>query len=103
MIKRIIGLPGERVVIRGGTVIIHNNSQPSGFKLDESYLPSGLATGGDLDVQVGSDQYFVLGDNRPVSLDSRSFGVVGRNSVVGRVWFRGWPLNRIAKFNTPIY
>jgi len=103
LIKRVIGLPDERVEIKGGEVTIYNDSHPAGFKLNESYLPPGLMTGGDLDVQVGSNRYFVLGDNRSVSLDSRSFGVITRQGIVGRVWFRGWPLNRITKFNAPVY
>ena len=103
LIKRVIGLPNERVVIRGGEITIYNNSQPAGFKLNESYLPPGLTTGGDVDLKIGVNQYFVLGDNRSVSLDSRSFGVVDRKSIVGRVWLRGWPINRISTFMTPAY
>jgi len=103
LIKRVIGLPNERVMIKKGGVMIYNNSRTGGFKLDELYLPPGLMTGGDVDVQIGSNQYFILGDNRSVSLDSRSFGVVDRQSIIGRVWLRGWPLNRITGFNTPVY
>lgn len=103
LIKRVIGLPGERVVIKNGEVNIYSNQNPSGFKLTEDYLFPGLSTGGDIDRQLAFDAYFVLGDNRQVSLDSRSFGPVPRKNITGRAWLRGWPLDRLAKFGRPVY
>lgn len=103
-IKRIIGLPNERIVIKNGEVYIYNNRFPSGIKLDESsYLEVGMQTFGNIDLTLGQNEYFVLGDNRHSSLDSRSFGPVLRKNIIGRVWLRGWPLSRIGKFEAPLY
>ena len=100
-IKRIIGLPGESVQIKDGQVIIYNEAHPSGFALREHYLPAGLKTYSDSDqlVKIGSDEYFVLGDNRNASKDSRYFGPVNKTFVTGKVLFRGWPLNKVAVYN----
>ena len=100
-LKRVIGLPGERVKISNGHITIYNTSHPEGVTIDEAYLPKDLATSGDEVVQVKSNEYFVLGDNRPNSFDSRRFGTVDKSYIVGRAWFRGWPFNRIQKFSTP--
>jgi signal peptidase I len=102
-IKRIIGLPGERVEISNGTVTIVNSDHSQGFALDESYLPSGLTTTGDVDVTLGKDQYFVLGDNRPYSLDSRSWGTVSSKEIIGLVRLRLLPLDTITNFSVPHY
>lgn len=103
-IKRIIGLPNETVKIRGGTIFIANASNPDGTPLEEAYLPDGLSTSGSIEVTLGSDQYYVLGDNRTSSLDSRAFGPLPRSEIVGRVLWRGWPVERIGLIGqTPGY
>jgi signal peptidase I len=94
-IKRIVGLPGEHVVITNGEVRIANESKPEGFVLDEYYLASDSATRGQSDVVLEADEYFVLGDNRNASLDSRRFGPLARSQLIGRTWLRGWPPERI--------
>lgn len=102
-IKRIIGLPGETVAVSGGKVYITDASGKT-FQLDESaYLASSVVTSGDKKVALGPDQYFVLGDNRPNSLDSRIFGVVPKKNIVGRVMLRGWPLNKVMWYEVPSY
>jgi signal peptidase I len=94
-LKRIIGLPGERVKVSEGKITIYNAEHPEGVILDEPYLPDDLLTSGDKTfVPLTEDQYFVMGDNRPNSYDSRRFGAVDKSLVVGRVFFRGWPFNR---------
>jgi signal peptidase I len=100
-IKRVIGLPGEEVQIKDGKIIIFNDANPNGLTLDESYLPAGLET---MDVasaklKLGANEYFVLGDNRNNSKDSRSFGAVDKSFITGKVLFRGWPLNEITLFD----
>lgn len=95
-IKRVIGLPGEKIEIRNGHVTISNKEHPDGFVLDESkYLPKGLATSGDIVTTLKDNEYFVLGDNRPYSSDSRIWGAVPENLVVGEVLLRAWPLDRL--------
>lgn len=103
-IKRVIGLPGETVEVSDGAVKIYNDASPNGMTLDELvYLPEEYASGGKRTVTLRADEYFVMGDNRPASLDSRYFGPVQRSAIVGRVWLRGWPLDRWKVFERPQY
>jgi len=98
-IKRVIGLPGEKVEIKDGKVIIYNEENPDGLTLDEtSYLSSYVKTGPDMTMTLGDDQYFVMGDNRGASSDSRSWGAVPEKDIVGRVLLRAWPLDKLAIF-----
>jgi signal peptidase I len=97
-IKRVIGLPGEKVRISGGEVYIYNSKYPNGTVLKESYLPSGLRTKGDITVTLKDDEYFVLGDNRNFSSDSRSWGSVKKKDIIGEVLLRAWPPNKLAWF-----
>jgi signal peptidase I len=104
LIKRVIATPGERIQIANGQVTIFNAEYPYGVVLDESaYLASTVRTTGSVDLKLGSNEYFVLGDNRDASLDSRYFGVVTRKEIVGRTWVRAWPLNVMKVFSTPSY
>lgn len=98
-IKRIIGLPGEKVMVKEGRVFIEDQGQVR--KLKELYLPSSISTPGDLELTLNRDQYFVLGDNRPFSSDSRRWGTLPEDKIVGRAWFRLWPLPALAKIDTP--
>jgi len=101
-IKRVVGLPGETVRVSDNAVVIVNAEHPEGFALDESgYLASDTVTRGDRTVELGEGEYFVLGDNRGASLDSRTFGSLPLKNIVGRVWIRGWPLDRVEVFSAP--
>jgi signal peptidase I len=91
-IKRVIALPGEKLLIRDSVVYIN------GRRLDEPYLPEAWTTlnnwspGGPEGTVMAANQFFVMGDNRNKSQDSRYFGPIGRDRIDGRAWFRIWPL-----------
>lgn len=94
-IKRVIGLPGEQVKVEGGRIMIYNNEHPEGFILDESsYLRKDLITNGAVTMSLNSQEYFVLGDNRQFSHDSRAWGPLPKDDVIGKVLIRAWPLNK---------
>lgn len=98
LIKRVIGLPGDTVVISGPkpTVTIINSDHPQGFTLSEPYIdPANYGGATDMRVTLGPDQYFVLGDNRGVSADSRLWGILPRQDIVGRVLLRLYPFTEI--------
>jgi signal peptidase I len=99
-IKRIIGLPGETVKIKDNTVTIINSNNPDGINLDEAYLSAGaltLATGtetGSFSATMGDNEYFVMGDNRQHSSDSREWGVLPKANIIGRAWLTITPTEK---------
>ncbi len=95
-IKRIIGLPGETVSITNEQIYITHNGQTE--KLSEPYIADSTGNGPDMSVTLGPDQYFVMGDNRPESSDSRIWGPVPRQNIVGRVIVRLLPLSQASVF-----
>jgi len=97
LIKRVIGLPGETVTLKGQSVTIVNAEHPQGFTLEEPYLdPANLGGSNNMTATLEKDQYFVLGDNRRVSADSRIWGTLPREDIVGRVFLRLFPLSGIS-------
>ncbi len=90
-LKRIIGLPGEKIQIKDNAVYIYNDSSPSGQVLKESYLPANTKTISPDEniVTLGENQYYVLGDNRESSKDSRFYGSVDKGLIIGKYWFIG--------------
>ena len=91
-IKRIVGLPGEKLSMRNGFVLINGDS------LAEPYLRPGYRgrESGDW-ARIASESYFVLGDNRTMSCDSRRWGVVPRDAIIGQAEVTYWPPNRIGE------
>ncbi len=92
LVKRIVGLPGETVEARGGQVLV------DGVPIDEPYLPDDTFTADFSAITLGPDQYWVMGDNRPGSGDSRQFGPVSRSAIVGEAVVRAWPPTRVSFF-----
>lgn len=98
-IKRVIGLPGETIEIKNFRIIIKNSQAPSGFILDErQYLLPNVETTGDISLTLGDSEYFLLGDNRTASRDSRAFGPVPKDRITGKVMLRAWPFGRLTVF-----
>ncbi len=89
-IKRVIGLPGETINIEGSTVTITNEQNPDGFTLNEPYVKSMRPTG-LLEETLGDREYFVMGDNRDESSDSRIWGVLQEDRIIGRALLRLFP------------
>jgi signal peptidase I len=102
-IKRVIGLPNEKVEIQSSTITVYNAANPKGLVLDESYLPAGTLTSGDATYTMSSSTYLMLGDNRPFSYDSRSWGLLPAKNIVGLVRIRLWPFDAITAFAAPKY
>lgn len=100
LIKRVIALPGERVVVKDGSITVYNQEHPEGFNPDQ-IAPYGkviTTTSGDVDLTVPEDSIYVCGDNRPQSLDSRSFGPVPMKDLVGKLSLRVYPFGKGQKF-----
>lgn len=105
-IKRIIGLPGEKIKIKDNKVYIYNDKYPNGVALNEEvYLSEDTQTPyfGKSEFVLGDNEFFVMGDNREASLDSRKFGPVPRRLIIGKAWIRGWPFDKITIFGEPQY
>jgi signal peptidase I len=107
-IKRVIGLPGEKVCFapncqgQDGHVYIFNSQNPQGLKLVEPYL-SEVTYGQSQATALGSNEYYVLGDNRTASSDSRVWGILPRDEIVGKVWLKVFPFSDFGVFHTPSY
>jgi signal peptidase I len=97
-IKRIIALPGEKIKISNNQITITNKEHPNGYVLKESYISAQVLTAGNAflsegeEYQVPEHKYIVMGDNRTQSYDSRSWGSLDKNDIVGKAFFVYWPL-----------
>ncbi len=95
LIKRVIALPGERVVVKSGILTVYNEKHPDGFRPDEgAYKKAIITTPGDIDLVVPEGHVYVCGDNRTNSLDSRAFGPVPFEDIVGRLALRVYPFGK---------
>lgn len=100
LIKRVIGLPGDRIVIQNNVVTIYNKQHPNGFDPDK-VMPYGKVipiTSGNIDLTIPPNQVFVMGDNRTDSLDSRIFGTVPVQNIIGKLVVRVLPLDKAQTF-----
>lgn len=103
-IKRAIGLPGERIVIKDGTIHIFNQSHPQGFQLNETYI-NNIPLEGDIDQTVPEGQLFVIGDNRNpgASHDSRAIGPIPQDHIIGTADIRLLPVSQFGVLPHPTY
>jgi signal peptidase I len=101
-IKRIVGLPGETVEIQDGKINVYNEKGIPQILNESDYLalPN---TSGDIKIKLADNEYFVLGDNRLFSSDSRRWGPLPEKDIIGRVFLRAWPFTALAKIETPNY
>jgi signal peptidase I len=100
LIKRVIGLPGDHIVINNGINMIYDKAHPHGFDPDKT-LPYGKkipVTTGNVNLTLGPNQLFVEGDNRPDSLDSRSFGPINVHQIIGQLVLRVFPISHSKVF-----
>jgi len=102
-IKRIIGLPGETIKIDDIKIIIENKANPEGFVLDESSYLKNVPPMGQETTTLKENEFFVLGDNRAASFDSRRWGPLPRNNIVGRVWGKARPISQAGIAHAPNY
>lgn len=96
LIKRIVGLPGDTIIVKDGMVSIKAEGTENAFTIPEPYVKNVKME--TFEKTVGKDEYFVMGDNRPVSLDSRYIGPIPKNHVVGRAILRLFPISKIDYF-----
>ncbi len=98
-IKRIVGLPGEKIEIMDSRIIVYNIENINGLELDETYIPLKTQTIGNHVKELKNDEYYVLGDNRTASADSRVWGVLEEHFIVGRAWIRALPFRDFVVFD----
>lgn len=89
-IKRVIGVPGDTIEVKENSIWVNGEALPEPYIPDDFDIMAGRATK-DESVYLGPDEYFVCGDNRPYSSDSRAWGAITKTDIVGRVFFRYWP------------
>jgi signal peptidase I len=101
-IKRIIGLPGETIEIKNGKVLILKDGKDIALN-EKQYLSDSLNTSGDIKITLAENQYFVMGDNREFSYDSRVWGILPQKDIIGKVFIRLFPVTELKAFQSPSY
>jgi len=96
-IKRVIGLPNETIVIDNNQIFIYNEIHTNGMLIEENYLPGKISMN-DQTTTLKENEFFVMGDNRQMSSDSRIWGALTENFIIGRAWLRLWPFTKLGIF-----
>ncbi|MBP9820088.1 signal peptidase I [Candidatus Woesebacteria bacterium] len=101
-IKRVLGLPGDTVEVTNDSIVVNGSPLPEPY-IPEEYdtLPGAFTK--NRAVNLGPDEYFVVGDNRPYSSDSRAWGPITRGDIVGKAFFRYWPMDKMGKIVGVMY
>lgn len=102
-IKRVIGLPGETIIVKDNRVTIKNKKNPEGFALSEDYVKNPDFQNRDIEIKLGEKQYFLMGDNRAASSDSRDWGPVDSKYITGQVLVRLLPVTKVNLYPGNIY
>jgi len=102
-IKRIIGLPGDTVTIDENGVMITNAQNPRGFYVQEKYLSQTYSYSDHQTVSLGDKEYFMMGDNRDNSSDSREWGILEKKYIIGKTWFIIFPFHNFQRITDPAY
>lgn len=102
-IKRIIGLPGETISLKNSTIYIDEKPLTETYLEPNEKITAGAYLKSEKAIKIEPNQYFVLGDNRDQSQDSRTWGPISQNKIIGRVFFSYWPLNTIGKVEAVKY
>lgn len=102
-IKRIIALPGERIMLKGGKVYVNNNVLNEPYLPSDIYTPTGPFMDDGEEFTIPAGEYYVMGDNRANSSDSRYWGPITRSEITGRAWVVYWPPKLAGVVQTPNY
>jgi len=102
-IKRIVGLPGETVRIEQGKLYVDDRVIEEKYIEEKAVTRSGQFAKENKTITIPADSYFVLGDNRDHSLDSRSLGLISRDKITGRAWIIYWPVSEVGAISNPVY
>lgn len=94
-IKRILALPGDTIAVRDGSFWVNDQRLPEAYLPEDFITEPGDFTSGGRDIVLNEDEYFVVGDNRQFSSDARVWGPISKQEIVGRAFFRYWPLNKV--------
>lgn len=102
-IKRILAVPGDSIAVGDNEIIVNGQTLPEPYIPPENITQAGEFTRGGREVYLGDDEYFVVGDNRQFSSDSRVWGPISKSDIVGRAFLRYWPLDQVGLIRRAVY
>lgn len=102
VVKRVVGLPGDTLVYKKGSIVIRNRLNPADLLLEEPYIKK-ADDGLVFEITLSDKEYFVLGDNRDVSFDSRIYGPIQKDQIMATIWFQFCSANNWGLITVPYY